>query len=592
MKTIYIEPDEEIISIIEKIGQESADDLAIVAPNNSALCQSLVNLKLLAKEAKTKQKKVAIITKDKVGERLARQIGLSVYSSPPPAPVADQGKPTEPEAKTATTVTETLPDGTTIHRFMPPQIKEPEVGVETSKEETPPSFVALPAESPEEPSQTQPEVAVQETPPEPESSLLDKPSVERPKSVELPPIVTTPHRGGGWLKSWSWPVIPWKSALIASIIIIICSVVVFTFLPKATVKLDFPATLKSQSITLTVKTIDGISETSIPGGLLETDKSGEKAITATGQKDIGTKATGTITIVNKYRDGSGAGKDQYFPAGTPATDSKTSKVFLLDRAVTVGKVTYNPVNGQPIYQSVSVAVTASAPGEDYNIAASSFSLQGELSSTEVTSSSAFSGGSSRQVTVLSQEDVDKAVAELTEQLAGEGKGELTEKAASQTVLDGSVVQTVTTQKLDHEVGSQVEQAKLEMTIHFATLAFDQTEAELKLTQAMEKDIAENEQLVIPDDKPISLTYQTVNSDNTEMTIEAKGEGFVAPLIDRQALAGQLNGKSVSAARSHLGQAYPNARAEFSFSPTWWPKILPLLSHAIKVDLSFYETAGA
>jgi len=591
MKTIYIEPDEEIISIIEKIGQEPADELAVVAPSGSGLCQSLVNLKLLAKEARSRRKKVTLITKDKVGERLARQVGLAVYASPPPAPLAEPEKGAGSEAKRAVTVTETLPDGTTVHRFMPPQVKGDNVeGVELSGE-----ISTLPIKSDkevkEETSEPVADQPISETVSNPESLPSKSISEFDRKSAELPPVVTAIRRGNGWNRQWSWSVIPWRSALLATIIVFVCLAIVYVFLPRATVTLKFPATPKSQAITLTVKANDNTGELTILGNLLESEKSGEKIITATGQKNVGSKATGSITITNKFRDSSGAGKDQYFPAGTPVTDNKTKKVFLLDRAVTVGRVTYNPVNGQPIYQSVSVAVTATAPGEDYNIAASTFSIEGQLSNTEVTSSSAFSGGSSRQVTVLSQEDVDKAVAELTAQLANDANSELTKKAAGQTILDGSTHKTVTSQKINQEIGSQTDQAKLEMAIRLTTLVFDRGEAELKLTQAMEKDVPDSQQLVIPTDKPIGLTFQALNAENTEMTIEAKGEGFVVPKVDRQALARRLNRKSVSAARSYLEQNFPSVRSDFNFTPAWWPKLLPLLPQSIEINLGFYEATG-
>ncbi|MEX1051888.1 MAG: hypothetical protein WEC83_00680, partial [Patescibacteria group bacterium] len=94
-KPIYLEPSEEITSVIDKIAQTPDKEIALVLAKNSALFQSLVNLKLLAKEAKRLGKNVAFVSTNKIGQRLAKQVGIATYTTIAslPATAAGAGSP-------------------------------------------------------------------------------------------------------------------------------------------------------------------------------------------------------------------------------------------------------------------------------------------------------------------------------------------------------------------------------------------------------------------------------------------------------------------------------------------------------------------
>src|SRR3989344_6215527 len=132
MKPIYLEPDEEITSIIDRLAKVDEKKIAVVVPKNSTMFQSLVNLKLLARQAQKLGKEVAIISSNKIGSRLAKQVGLETYASlgtvgnaPSATPVASPAPASEPEGA------DVLPDGTPVHRY------SPETGQLATNEETP-----------------------------------------------------------------------------------------------------------------------------------------------------------------------------------------------------------------------------------------------------------------------------------------------------------------------------------------------------------------------------------------------------------------------------------------------------------------------
>jgi hypothetical protein len=81
-KTLYIDIDEEITSIIDRMRKAEAREIIIVAPKNAMLLQSIVNLKLLKKESDRKKKQLLIITQDKIGKKLIEKAGILAQAKP------------------------------------------------------------------------------------------------------------------------------------------------------------------------------------------------------------------------------------------------------------------------------------------------------------------------------------------------------------------------------------------------------------------------------------------------------------------------------------------------------------------------------
>ncbi|MFA6973381.1 MAG: hypothetical protein WC238_01400 [Parcubacteria group bacterium] len=77
-QTFYIDIDEEITSIVERLRKAQSTEIIIVVPKRALLIQSIVNLKLLKKEADNLQKELVIVTQDKLGKLLIEKTGIPV----------------------------------------------------------------------------------------------------------------------------------------------------------------------------------------------------------------------------------------------------------------------------------------------------------------------------------------------------------------------------------------------------------------------------------------------------------------------------------------------------------------------------------
>lgn len=595
MKPIYLESDEEITSIIDKLTAAKEKKVAMVLPKNGALLQSLISLRLLAREAKTHQKEIILITDSKIGQRLAGQVGLQTRSSldgvdlgvEAAAPVPATAKAITPAPKP-----ETLPGGIRVNQYLGERSAD-EAATDAAPIEAEESLEPVAVAGGETAATTAAVVAEVAVASESKPDVLPAEPIAATSSDQgssLPPIIPRHISIGGFDKPEFH--VPWKAVAVAAGLLVVAGLLVALFLPKASVKLTVAAESVSQTLALTVKAANTADDATVLAGTAVTvTKDVTATVTATGKKDIGTKATGSIKITNKYKDANGAGKDQTFAAGAKATDTKTSKVFTLDKAVTVGKLTYNSSTGAPIYQTETVAVTAIEPGESYNIGVTTFTIPGALANTTAENTVAFTGGLTKTVAVLAQGDVDGAVSTAKKQAETDTATELKTKAGDQEIVTGASWQTVTKQSLDQSVGAQVSSATLSLSLEVGALLFDQAQAKQRLDALLRKDLPDTKELVVPDDKPFSLAVTNLAADHTSLELKVSGDGFVVPRLEKKAIASALARLSVDQAKAKLVADYGATDSEITVTPSWWPQRLPFLAGAIVVEYGFNAVSG-
>jgi len=100
-EVIYLDVDDEITAIIDKVEAAKEKVVALVLPKRSASLQSIVNMRLLRRSADTADKNVVLITKEAALLPLAGAAGLHVADSlqsrpevpPSPRPGAPAAKP-------------------------------------------------------------------------------------------------------------------------------------------------------------------------------------------------------------------------------------------------------------------------------------------------------------------------------------------------------------------------------------------------------------------------------------------------------------------------------------------------------------------
>ena len=105
-ETIYVDIDDEITAIIDKVTSSKQEIVALVLPKRSAVLQSVVNMRLLKRGADDAGKKLVIVSSDSSVLPLAGLVGLhtakNLQSKPeiPPGPNAPAVTKTETIADT------------------------------------------------------------------------------------------------------------------------------------------------------------------------------------------------------------------------------------------------------------------------------------------------------------------------------------------------------------------------------------------------------------------------------------------------------------------------------------------------------------
>lgn len=77
-QTLYIDIDEEITSVVERLKKAQASEIIMVVPKRALLIQSIVNLRILKKEAESRGLQLMIVTQDKLGKLLIEKAGILV----------------------------------------------------------------------------------------------------------------------------------------------------------------------------------------------------------------------------------------------------------------------------------------------------------------------------------------------------------------------------------------------------------------------------------------------------------------------------------------------------------------------------------
>ncbi len=77
---LYVEASEEVTTIISRLHTARAKEIALIVPQHALVLQSIINLRLLAREAQKLQRDIVIVTSDEGGITFAARAGIETLS--------------------------------------------------------------------------------------------------------------------------------------------------------------------------------------------------------------------------------------------------------------------------------------------------------------------------------------------------------------------------------------------------------------------------------------------------------------------------------------------------------------------------------
>lgn len=613
---IFLETDEEVTSAIEKIKKSKKKQISLILPRNAVLGQSIVNLKLIFKQASMDNKRVAIVSPDKIARNLAERVGFMVSDSAKAIKFLDKDEPnTNLESEKEGDENSDKP--LSRQRF---DIKAKETP-ESSTEENEADEAALTEEDAKDEEEPNPEnelknagfssqsiknandeeepKSIDETPASEEKKEKVAQSPEVPASVKTytdsPRGTMIPTRGN--LRMYrQTKKRPMLTMLVALLLVLIGGGATAAMtIPKANVTV----TVKAQPLNETVSTIVDVdatavddSKATIPGKVISLDQVTKSSAKATGKKDLGEKAKGTVTISNGWDD-----KAHTYAAGTHIR-AKNGNEYLLTDDVTVPGASSSISAGQSVITpgKKDADVVALAAGDGYNIAATTFTFpnlpKAQQDKIYAVSNAAMTGGTTNIVTVATQSDIDKLTENTKSKNRDDSVAKIKEQAGDNVVLDKAIQSLSQDSSSSVAADSQADAVEVTVTGKYQVIAFTKEDHTKLLEKLLADKIPQGQTLVTEGDGVALDTSQfdlnLVTDKRLELTNRVKA--FTVTQFDQNAIRRNLAGASPSSAESIVNSKIESKKVEYSISPSWWPRF-PFNNNKINVQFRYAAKDG-
>ncbi len=369
-----------------------------------------------------------------------------------------------------------------------------------------------------------------------------------------------------------------KLLLIPPLILLLCIGIVAAYIMgvKATVTLNIQPKVIEQDQKVTFST-DGHSDFSndiVEAKAIEASKNGDAQTDATGKKEVGDKAKGTITLYSRFT------KEMSFASGTPISGPNNLE-FTLDKEV---KVASSSADASASPSTAKVTVTAKNIGKEYNLPSGSKFSVGTYDQSDIVAKNegAFSGGSKKEITVVAKADIDKLLADLPKQLEKSATEELSKKLSADEALLPILANPILSKKdFDKNAGEEAKSVTLQATVSFNGISYKK-QAILDYSDSALKDRKEG--LMLAKDGLSTEVKDVKETDDHKIDATVHIKAALLPKIDEAKIAQELAGKSVSEAKEILSKLPQVSNVTISLQPniSFLPQLLPRLSKNIQV----------
>lgn len=286
-----------------------------------------------------------------------------------------------------------------------------------------------------------------------------------------------------------------------------------------------------------------------------------------GAQAVEAKATGFVTLINETNN------PQQLIATTRLL-SQEGVLFRLDKGVTV------PANGQ-----VEAAVKADQPGKSGEIGASRFTIPG-LNTTLQQSIYAVSVnpmvGGVQYVRSLTEQDVNDAVATLTDEILSEAKASLGEGVDVNTFNGSSYETAVVTQSTDVPVGTETGTFSLKLTLDISAVYYNKELVQTYAQSLLERKLMEGYEMTKVNFEGLQVTVESIDVAKSEARITVYLDGSSRISLESPTLSkDRFVGRAPNEVLTLLRNSDAIKEVSVSFTPFWLQRV-PTLKDHIKI----------
>lgn len=358
----------------------------------------------------------------------------------------------------------------------------------------------------------------------------------------------------------------------AGVVLIGVLVWALVFAPAATVIITARTTTVPVSGVVTLAAATD-AETGTIKTLTETiEREASVEFEATGEKDVGEKATGTVRFTSDSYSALLAGIT--ISAGTPVKTT-SGHTFFTDTAVRLSISSGN---------TGTTGVTAADSGTNYNGA--SGSVSGAPSSVNASLTDATSGGTSKVVPIVVAADVqaakEKLVAEATDTIKAELKAEFPD---SVRVIDASFIADRQDAVSTPAVGAEApdKKAKITSKVSYRLSGVEKSELETYLKDVLKKQMQDQTTQKVYKSGIDDVKLNDFARRGDALTVRLVTTGHIGPVINEDEVKEAVIGKKFGDIQNELTKIDGVSDVEVKF-PYFWVRTVP--NNVDKVTIEF------
>ncbi|GAC1388283.1 MAG: hypothetical protein NVS1B7_8140 [Candidatus Saccharimonadales bacterium] len=547
---VYIDLDEEITGIIEKVRTSKEKIVALVLPKRAPVLQSIVNMKLLKRSADEVQKHIVLITADANLLPLAGAVGFYCAKTLQTRPVVPPAPPTDDDLPESVTEEANIGDEAVIDPSKPigalagmPEAADDEIELSALEHSNNEALAAVGTAA--------------LMPKKPFNKKLKVPNFER-----------------------------FRTALILGVLLLIILLggvyYAATALPKAAITIKTNTSSVSSDITFTAsttaQTVDLINMI-IPATVKQAAKSGNQIANTTGTKDEGVKASGSVTFSTSCGP-----TTPTIPAGTQV--SAGQYIFITQTDASLNKPTIDG-SGRCTFNGTATVLAQSA-GDQYNLSARSYNVSGY--SAVSAQGSNMSGGISKIVKIVAAADIEGAKQKFLDANSAAATAELKQQFVSDKGIPFNETFAAGDPKIiaSANVGDPAEQVTVTVDITYTMIGITKMNLAELINSDLKKHIDIGKQQISNNGaeratiKVLDRAKPTALRIESQTTATAGAEQNSAAI--QQLVSGMKSGDAKTAIQSRPGIQ----EATVKLSPFW---VTHVPKKPAKVNVTFISTNG-
>mgnify|MGYP001602505155 CR=1 FL=1 len=369
--------------------------------------------------------------------------------------------------------------------------------------------------------------------------------------------------------------------LIPAILLLIIALFASYFLfIKATIEIiiDPKITKVNKNILFSTTSKTDSAKNIIKGEFVSASQDGTVSTSTTGKKDVGIKAKGTVTIFNSLN------QNKTLIGGT-ILKATNGLEFTLDSSTTIKGVASHSADEIVTPEKTTANITANQLGKESNLpSGTKFSVSSfDTSDLIAKNDNPFSGGTKKEITVVSKNDQNKLEETLPKQLEDKARESLRKQIGQNKILLPVFISSSLSKKsLNAKIGDESNQLILTGTVEFQGISYDKNDLIAFSKSLLEKDVPANQEIDYNNIKTAVLDIKSKNDEEIEANLNIKA--LLLPKIDEAKLTKEVRGKSFKVAQDLLYKLPQVSDVNIYLFPKipFLPKNLPAIEKNIKI----------